>query len=150
MGVIRPKSRRLAYSVAGSGQTKVPSCKSHFEIFESIPHSNPNAFAVSQNVVPFLPFILPEVVYRRSSHADSINAPRTVPFCSCSQHNRRLESYYGSSLSLPLCPLLVEHSMSALLAPNSVTPPQTNFVIALATDILHLWACRAFPGLNAV
>jgi hypothetical protein len=48
MGVIRPKGRRLAYSVVGSGQTKVVLCKSHFEIFESIPYSNPNAFAVSQ------------------------------------------------------------------------------------------------------
>ena len=48
MGVIRPKSRRLAHSAAGSGQTKSLSCKSHFEIFESIPRSNLNAFAVSQ------------------------------------------------------------------------------------------------------
>lgn len=150
MGVIRPKSRRLAHSAAGSGQTKSLSCKSHFEIFESIPRSNLNAFAVSQMSCLSRHLLLLEVAYCRSSHAGGINAPQTAPFCSCSQHNRRLESYHCSSLSLPLCPLLVEHSMSALFAPDRVTPSQTHFVIALATDILHLWTCRALPSLNAV
>jgi hypothetical protein len=150
MGVIRPKSRRLAHSAAGSGQTKALSCKSHFEIFESIPRSNLNAFAVSQTSCLSRHLLLLEVAHCRSNHTGAINVPQTAPFCSCSQHNRRLESNHGSSLSLPLCSLLVKHSMSALLAPDCVTPSQTNFVIALATDILHLWACRAFPSLNAV
>jgi hypothetical protein len=150
MGVIRPKGRRLAYSAAGSGQTKVVLSKSHFEISESIPYSNLNAFAVSQMSCLSCHLFLPDVAYRHSSHTDSINAPRTAPFCSYSQHNCRLRSDCCSSLSLPLCSLLVEHTMSALLAPDRVTPSQTHFVIALATDILHLWTCRAVPSLNAV
>jgi hypothetical protein len=40
--------------------------------------------------------------------------------------------------------------MSALFAPDRVAPPQAHFVVALATDILHLWARRTFAGLNAV
>ena len=142
--------RRLAYSAAGSGQTKVVLRKSHFEISESTPYSNLNAFAVSQMSCLSCHLFLPEVAYRHSSHTDTINAPRTAPFCSWSQHNCRLGSDRCSSLNLPLCPLLVEHTMSALLAPDRVTPCQTHFVIALATDILHLWTCRAVPSLNAV
>jgi hypothetical protein len=40
--------------------------------------------------------------------------------------------------------------MPTLFATNRVTPPKAHFVIALATDVLHLWACRTVASLDAV